>query len=368
MKILLITASLDERSGWGRHARAIGDELHSQGEEVMFCSGDGSPKYLSYETGTLKPLSVRSFFGNIMRVRVMAKTADVVHALDGWPLALYGWLAVLGTGKRFFVNGVGTYSVAPLYATGKRWLLLRAYRRAEKIFCISSYTAKQMLSAGAPSEKMEVVHFGAPEAISIPVSEAIGYRAQYGISQDAYPIVLTVGAIKDRKGQFDTLRAVGQLKDQFPNILYIVAGAVHQPAYLIQMKSFIEQARLGENVRIIHDADDRVIAFLYSMASVLALNSTSDPRSHHFEGFGAVIAEGYQYGLPAVGSSDSGIEDAIFEGETGYLAKQGDPESIADRIREAVNNRISLAEGIRRHTADFSWRTAVAQYRTFYHG
>lgn len=369
MNVLVISASLNEHSGWGRHTRAIVDELRAQGAEVVVCSEDMQSN-VPYPVFPLESLSSRfsawSFLKNIWRIRMVAKSASVVHALDGWPLGVYGWCAVLGRRTPFFINGVGTYSVAPLYAWGKKWLMQRAYRRAQKIFCISSYTLNQMAQAGVPEEKMLVVHFGTP-TLAVPNDSQIQtYRAKYGLQQKHYPIILTVGAIKDRKGQFETLQAIGRLKRQYPDILYIVAGAIHQPSYVSQMASYAKENRLTDNLLFITDADDRTISFLYSICSVFALNSNTDVHNHHFEGFGAVITEAYQFGVPAVGSRDSGIEDSIQDGSTGYLTRQGDAEDIARKIDQVLQNRNVFSEQARRFSESFSWKKTIETYMQYY--
>ncbi len=368
MKVLIITASLNERSGWGRHTRAIVDELRMQGTEVVICSEDvglGVP----YPVHALLPLSSRFgawfFVRNILQVRKIARSVSVVHALDGWPLGVYGWAAVVGSRKPLFINGVGTYSVAPLYAWGKKWLMRYVYQRAQKVFCISVYTMNQMVEAGVSREKMLVVHFGTPVPVIPSVEEVRAYRTKYSIQSDRYPIVLTVGAIKNRKGQFDTLRAIEILKKPYPGILYIAAGAP-QSAYIEKMETYAKEHEMSHNLLIINDADDGVINFLYSICSVFALNSNTDDQHHHFEGFGAVITEAYRFGVPAVGSSNSGIEDAIEDGRTGYLSRQGDAEDIAQNIKNVLQNHEVLSEQARRAGFLFSWEKTIKTYMQYY--
>src|SRR3569623_55113 len=66
---------------------------------------------------------------------------DLVHALDAWPYGFYGFAAVFGTKKKLFINGIGTYSVAPLYS-------LRA-----GCFCGWHMAARRKYSASAPIRK-----------------------------------------------------------------------------------------------------------------------------------------------------------------------------------------------------------------------
>ncbi len=170
-------------------------------------------------------------------------------------------------------------------------------------------------------------------ASPIPVlskDEIETYRKTYDINDVYRPIILTVGEIKDRKGQFETLKAVEILKQKHPHILYIALGSIGEK-YVSAMRSYASAHDLVGNMRIVSDADDRALSFFYSVCDVFALNSNTDDVHHHFEGFGLVIVEGYQFGKPAVGSSDSGIEDAIQDSVTGFLTKQGDPADIATK-------------------------------------
>src|SRR5579872_6842441 len=127
MNVLIIAASLDEKSGWGRHARAIAAQLRAERIEVAL-----------YAPAT------NSFLRSAREVREAARGCDVVHAMDGWPLALWGYGAVLLRTKKLFINGVGTYSVAPLHSFWKRPLVRLAIRGAQKVFCISAYTQRLM--------------------------------------------------------------------------------------------------------------------------------------------------------------------------------------------------------------------------------
>jgi glycosyltransferase involved in cell wall biosynthesis len=364
MKVLIITASLNERSGWGRYSSAIVKELTSDDVDVSVCAEDaGDP---SFVVGKLEPgHSPISFFRNIRMVRRAAYGVDLVHALDGWPYGIYGWCAVLGTRRKLFISGIGTYSVAALYTRAKGALLRRAYARARYVFCISDYTKRQIAKAGIQEEKLIVVHMGVSSLPVLSQKEYGSYRKTYGIVDSSRPVVLTVGSIKDRKGQFDTLKAIELLKQKHPNILYIALGSVDE-GYVSDMKRYASAHDLNANMRIVTGADDRALSFFYSRCDIFALNSNTDEVHHHFEGFGLVVVEAYQFGKPAVGSKDSGIEDAIQDGITGFLTKQGDPADIAAKIERILEKYDIYSRNAKMRHADFTWRKTVEAYTHWY--
>lgn len=351
MKVLLITKSINEKIGWGRHALAIAEHLRGQGAKVtLYVEQHGRA----------------SFLRNSIGVRRLAREHDVVHAMDGWPLGVWGYLAVVGRPIPLFINGVGTYSIAPLYSLWKGFLLRRAYGKAKKIFCISDYTGKELLSAGVPAEKIMTVHFGVPALPLVPLPEQESYRKKYAIPADAFPIILTVGSIKERKGQMETLKAVEILKQRYPHILYVMAGSSNHPQYVAGLNTYAIEHGLAEHIRIVTGADDRELSFLYSVCTLFALSSNNNLIDHHFEGFGAVILEACQFGKPSVGSSGCGIEDAIADGQSGLLTWQKDPEDIAEKIEQILEQLDFFSRNAALRYTLFDWRKTVSAYLKSY--
>src|SRR3990167_920240 len=112
MNVLVITDNLRPDSGWGRYSAAVTRELELQNIMVSTAAipKEGNERY----SCTLRPLrSIKDFIINILNVRRAARGQAVVHAFDGWPYSIYGYFAVLGTNRKFFINGVGTYAAVP---------------------------------------------------------------------------------------------------------------------------------------------------------------------------------------------------------------------------------------------------------------
>lgn len=361
MKVLVITNTLYERSGSGRYSRGVVVNLQRAGVEVVVLC-EQNPDALSIEWHRLLPSrSSVSFLRNIVTARRLARKVDVVHALDGWPFGVYGYSGVLGTSKKFFINGVGTYSVAPLYSFWLGWAVRRAYQVADRIFCISVYVKSQLLRAGVAPDRLTVVHLGTDTLPTLSPDEEEKYRNELSINRQKFPIILTVGDIKNRKGQLDTLQAIELLKEKYPQILYIVVGSCNLE-YMKNIHTYTASHGLTYNFRFVPSIDDKKLAFLYSVCTMVALNSNNNEVRHHFEGFGLIITEGYQFGKPAVGSRNCGIEDAIEDGQTGLLTNQGDPIDIADKIEHVLENLPFFSHNARIRYAAFEWNKTVASY------
>jgi len=69
------------------------------------------------------------------------------------------------------------------------------------------------------------------------------------------------------------------------------------------------------------------------------------------EGFGIVLQEAMQVGLPLVATNHGGQVDVIEEGKNGYLVGVGDIESMAERIRMLLAQS-GLSDAIRKYNQE----------------
>ncbi len=359
-RILIITGTTEANSGLGRYSREVIKELRNQGEDVLVLSERGDRNADLIRKGTLS-----SFFRNILMARKLAARAEIVHALDAWPFAIFGMAAVFATKKKLFITGVGTYSIPPSRRSFKRALLLMAYHRAKHVFCISSYVLETIKKHLPFNPTMTVVHLAATQMPDPEPDIATRLRNRYQIPRDAV-IILTVGDIKERKGQLDTLRAVLSLRQLHQSLVYVMVGSDSDIQYVNSIRAEAHDRNDNESFRIVTDAkSDMDLSAWYSMARVFAL--TSNNVHGHFEGFGLVFLEAAQFGVPGVGTRGCGIEDAIIDGQTGRLALQRDSYAIALAILEVLKKRDFFSQNVLNFSTKFSWRRTIASFRRNYY-
>lgn len=353
MNILLVTQTIDPRSGLGRYSEGVRDGLRARGLVVSVMSNDGDI-----------PIRLKkswfNFFRNCVVTRRVARSFDVVHALDAWPYGIYALCGVLGTRKKLFVGGVGTYSVPPSSLSLKRLLLLALYRRAAAVFCISNYTKRRIEERLPFKAQLQVIHLAVK-----PLPSPQDVRHQFGIPQNVAPVFITVGEVKERKGQLDTVISLAKLRKKYKNFAYLVVGSSADKEYVTSLKSKSKALGIAENVICIDTANtDADLAGLYAMADIHLLNSNN--QGEHFEGFGLVFLEANQFGVPGIGSRNCGIEDAILNGVSGLLVSQKDHNAIADAVETILSNKEQFARGARDWYTRFSWDKTVEMYRKFY--
>ena len=353
-RILIITQTTNTNSGWGRYSSEIIGRLR----KVMLVSsleeGDNSSSLKRKD-------SLGSFLRNISLARKMAQNIDIVHVLDGWPYAIYGYFAVMGTNKKLFINAVGTYSIVSRNIISPKSILMKlAYARASKVFAISHYTENR-LKKNIPWVDSTIVYLGVnllPRLTSRDgksVEDKIGGRS---------PVILTVGALKKRKGQIHTLQAIFELKKDYPNILYAMVGDGGDEYYRKGITSFAEENGLIKNVLMAGLVTDEELSAWYEKSDVFALNSIN--HGGHFEGWGMVLLEAASFGKPVVGSRDCGIEDALRDGFNGFLTNQSNHKDIALKIKKSLNNKRKLGSNSIEFVRSFSWDKTIGTYLAFY--
>jgi glycosyltransferase involved in cell wall biosynthesis len=166
----------------------------------------------------------------------------------------------------------------------------------------------------------------------VPVSEAVGATVPaarrlpvvpppvrldpaFRVGPDRPPATLgSVGRIVPYKGHEDVIAAAGLLRDRFPEVRVVVAGA--GPAEGLHAAA--ERARVPLEV-LGHVTD---VARVYERLTVLVQATYRDAQGFGREGYGLAAAEASWAGLPVIATTGGG-------GELGRLVPPRDPAAIA---------------------------------------
>lgn len=372
MKVLFITRDLIQNAGWGRTSYETVQAVQKDKTISVSVAVEklGGKEGCADTVVELVPsTSWYAIVKNIIRIIRVSRTYDVFHAMDLWPYGLYAYIASrLRKGSRYVINGIGTYSVAPLDKPFFGKIARYIYSHAAGVPCISEYT-KQEIDRRVPQAKTVVALQGfTPMHSDEDMSD---YLKDKFIQDSDYPVIITVGEAKPRKGQLYTAKAVASLRDVYPHIKYLIVCNRFAKSYMDQIKQINADADIGKNtIQLIQDAHtDAHLAALYKRADIFALNSVNS-KEGHFEGFGLVILEANQFGVPAIGSLSCGIESAIHDGVNGLLCKQQDSVDIADKIKKIMELKKDKPDYWKQRSVDFchtfSWDDTARIYINLY--
>ncbi len=354
MRVCLLTDELSFKHGWGRYSIAVIRALLRRGVDLRILS----PRHLCTESDLLAHPdhhSISSFLwetrsllsttlSNWGTVRRLVNGCDVVHCIT----EPYAPVAALVKGKRpLFVTAHGTYSIHPLASRRDGPLLRYAYGRTSRVLCVSRYTD------GRLRERI-------PWVRSTTVPEGVDFdRFQVTVDQSIAPsgrYLLSVGPIKERKGYAVSIDAFILLKDVFPDLHYHIVGMIHEEGFHRGLTEKVEKAGVADRVHFLGQVPDEQLIALYRGCAAFTLTPLT--VGTQFEGFGLIYLEANACGKPVVGSRGCGAEEAIVDGETGYLVPAADPSATAEalsRLLLAPDQATKMGETGRERARLMTW-------------
>jgi glycosyltransferase involved in cell wall biosynthesis len=153
--------------------------------------------------------------------------------------------------------------------------------------------------------------------------------------------VLFAGTLTQRKGLADLFQAMKLLPSN--QIDLIVCGTLRAPLQFYRSEY--------EHFTYEPPRDRKLLLHLMSQCDVLVLPSIVEGRA-------LVVQEAMMCGLPIIVTPNSGCDDLVLEGETGFVVPIRAPEAIADRLTWFINNKQLLAQmrmASRTKAAEVSW-------------
>lgn len=364
-KILIITRTLSLDDGQGRYSLDLIGRLKKNYQLIIFSSdlADAKKRHARDEhLRFYKIAKIRSLYNPFYnfyyfwKLLKFFKKADFIHSFSDYPHCLLPfWLSLVK--KPVFITAHGTYGVFPLDKFGSRFFLKRAYKKAKKIFCVSSFTEKEILKR-VKLDNTVVINNGVDYD---KFAEKRGY--QRGKTQKE-KIILSVGALKPRKGYHISIPVIAEVKKKYKNIKYYIVGRKPPKIYLDLVKKY----DLEKNVEFFQFISDEDLIKLYYQADIFLLPSVTF-NDNDFEGFGLVYLEAGACGKPVIGTYGCGAEDAVVDGETGFLVPQNDIKKTAEAVLRLLDNpelAKKLGENGRKRAQQMSWGNIVNKYVEIY--
>ncbi len=294
--------------GWGRYARHLLEHLPSSVHCYVDPAGRG-PEIL-WEQVRFPQLAARD-------------GADLLHAPNCF-LPLVRSCPGVVTVHDLAFEAFGE-DFAPRTRAKYRWLTPRAVRSAERVICVSEFTAADLVARyGVARGKLRVI----PNAPALPIGD--------GRVPEREPYLLAVGDLRGKKNLERLIAAHARLGTGHR----LVLAGLGEPS-----------VRLPEGVEATGFLDDAALDALLRGASLLVHPSL-------YEGFGLVVAEAMVRGVPVACADATALPETA--GGAAVLFDPYDVEAIAAGIRAALERAEELrAAGLERARA-WSWEQSAA--------
>jgi glycosyltransferase involved in cell wall biosynthesis len=150
----------------------------------------------------------------------------------------------------------------------------------------------------------------------------------------------------------------------------IIGSLEWEPVYVERVQEAIGERGLHDCVQLMGQLSNAELMGWYKQADVFALPTMN--IGGKFEGFGLVYLEASATGLPVIGTTDCGAEDAIDDGQTGLLVTQGEvkeqlPQAILRILRDPALAARMGAAGHAKATKQ-TWDHVARQMVVLYNG
>lgn len=235
----------------------------------------------------------------------------------------------------------------------KRWVSARSHRVVANSRIAANYACRHL---GWPDEAISIAYNGV-QPPQVEASRSAALRRQLGFDTGQV-MALFVGRLVVHKDLPCLLRAAARLRDQLPQLRFVLAG--DGPLHADVMRQMAEQG-LEDRVSLLGQRDD--VQDLIDAADIVVLPSLR-------EGLSNVILEGMMGGKPVVASRAGGNVELVIDNETGLLFDVGDDAGLAAALQSLAHDaplRSRLGEGARRRAQEaFSIPAMVRTFETYY--
>lgn len=198
---------------------------------------------------------------------------------------------------------------------------LRLFDRVDAIVALGTNMADRLCAAGCSERKIHIVHLGVD-------LQNISFYKRKDPEGDAPTVLLYCGRLVEKKGIWDALNAFVRVADQWPNLIFRIAG---EGPLGRQLAHTVQRMGLQQRVHILGAIPhSRVIAEM-ARAHIFILPSKV-AKDGDMEGTPTVLLEAQASGLPVLSTHHADIPEVVLHGESGFLVPEGNREALAEKL------------------------------------
>ena len=220
----------------------------------------------------------------------------------------------------------------------------------------SSYTFQLVKNLGISESNITIVNPGTEDL------RLIETRNKYNISGN--PVLITLARLEKRKGHSKVLEAIKQLKPDFPEIKYIIAGEGPEKKTLLNLT---KKLNIEDAVIFINNVDNKGKKEIFEKSNLMVMPTSNESFNRSIEGFGIVFIEAALFGITSIATNVGGTSDAIIDEKTGLLLKNED--SLYLEIKKLLQNKEKLEQlgrnAKKRVLENFLWNNVIKKYLEF---
>jgi glycosyltransferase involved in cell wall biosynthesis len=266
--------------------------------------------------------------GALPRLLKLKKQFSIIDAHfaypDGYAATLLGkWLNIPVT-----ITLRGTE--VPLAKIKRRKVkILAALNCATQVFSVSDSLKQFVVSLGANGDKIQVIGNGI-DVIKFRAIAKSTARAELSISEST-KVLVSVGALVDRKGYHRVIELLPALVNQYPDLIYLIVGGDSPEGNIrIKLEQQVKVLNLDKHVRFLGAYASDQLKIPLSAADLFVLATAN-------EGWANVFLEAMACGLPVITTDVGGNKEVIVNSELGTVVAFGNQQDLLTAISNGLD-------------------------------
>jgi phosphatidylinositol alpha-1,6-mannosyltransferase len=235
--------------------------------------------------------------------------------------------------------------------------VLEILNNVETIVANSEYTKNLAISLGVQQNKIVIIN---PGVDKVHVLDNKTLKKVDNLLKHKSPRLITVSRFDKRKNHEKIIMALRNLKQIYPNIVYICIGYGDEEE---NIRKLVAELSLQGQVMFFKDISNDLKNSLIAKSNIFVMPSIIYKKS--VEGFGIAYIEAAQYGVPSLGGKDGGASDAIEHQKTGLICNGGELDEVYSSINSMLENNKYLEYGkaAKENSVKFKWNKIVEEYK-----
>ena len=235
--------------------------------------------------------------------------------------------------------------------------VIKVLNNVEKVIANSEYTKNLAINNGVNKDKVIVINPG------VDPSQELNKKSLEKVEsllKTKSPRLITVSRFDKRKNHEKIIMALRNLKQIYPNIVYICIGYGDEEE---NIKDLVKELDLDSQVMFFKDISFDLKNSLIAKSDIFVMPSIIHKTS--VEGFGIAYVEAAQYGIPSLGGKDGGASDAIDHDKTGLICDGNNLDEIYSSLNSMIENKkyIELGKNAKEYVSKFQWDKTFEEYK-----
>jgi len=233
----------------------------------------------------------------------------------------------------------------------------KVLNETEKVIANSEFTKNLAIDNGIDKNKIKVIN---PGVNAVKELDRKSLEKVESLLKIKSPRLITVSRFDKRKNHEKIIMALRNLKQQYPDIVYICIGHGEEEENL---KKLVQELNLSSQVMFFKEITENLKNALIAKSNIFVMPSIIHKRS--VEGFGISYVEAAQYSIPSLGGKDGGASDAIKHDKTGIICDGNNLEDIYSSLNLMIENKkyIEFGKNAKEFVSKFHWQKIIEDYK-----